>query len=272
MPIKNFKPITPGQRFKSVLIKTEITKSKPERTLILALPKISGRSKGKITQRGRGARHKRNYREIDFKRDKINISAKIAAIEYDPNRSAAIALLHYIDGEKKYILAPTGIKIGQNVISGEKAQIKVGNALPLGKIPIGTVVHNVELTPGAGGQLARSAGGNAIISAREGNWVHLKLPSKEIRKILASCYATIGQLSNIDWKNLSAGKAGKSRHRGRRPHVRGVAMDPGSHPHGGGEGRSGTGMNPKTRHGKRAFGKTRKLNKPSNKFILKRRK
>lgn len=272
MALKVFNPTTPGQRFKVILESSRITKTRPEKSLTAPLAKSSGRSKGLVTVKGRGGRHKRNLRMIDFKRDKRDVPAVVAAIEYDPNRSANIALLHYKDGEKRYILAPVDLKIGEEIISSEKADIQPGNALPLCKIPIGTTVHNVELIPGAGGQIVRSAGSGAIISAREGDWVHLKLPSKEIRKIHSKCFASIGQVGNIDWKNIVFGKAGRSRHLGMKPHVRGVAMDPGSHPHGGGEGKSGTGMNPKTPSGKRAFGKTRKRNRPSTKFILQRRK
>jgi len=272
MALRVFKPLTPGQRFKSSLITEDITKTKPEKSLVTPLPKTSGRSLGKVTVKGRGGRHKRSFRMIDFKRDKRDISAKVAAIEYDPNRSANIALLHYKDGEKRYILAPVGLKVGEEVSAGEKVEVKAGNALPLAKIPVGTIIHNIELIPGAGGCIVRSAGSGAILAAKEGNLIHVKLPSKEIRKIYASCWATIGQVANIDWKNILQGKAGRSRHLGRRPHVRGVAMDPRSHPHGGGEGKSGTGMNPKTPTGKRAFGKTRNPNKPSSRFILSRRK
>jgi len=272
MLYKQFNPTTPGQRFKIGLGFGEITKTRPEKTLISRLNKVSGRSNGKITQRGIGGGHKRNLRDIDFKRNKRDIEASVVAIEYDPNRTANIALLYYKDGEKRYIIAPSGLKVGDKLISAEKTPIKPGNAMPLGKMPIGTVVHNLELTPGRGGQIVRSAGAGAIVAAKEGKFVHVKLPSKEVRKIHAACFATIGQIGNIDWKNTSLGKAGKSRHMGRRPKVRGVAMDPNSHPHGGGEGKSGTGMNPKTRSGKPAFGKTRNRNKTSSKFILSRRK
>jgi len=273
MKLRIYKPTTPGQRFKSSLLFEEITKSKPEVSLITHLPRTSGRSNGKVTVQGRGGRHKRNLRNIDFRRDKKDIKAQVAAIEYDPNRTANIALLHYKDGEKRYILAPYGLKVGTQVVSSEKAEIKPGNALPLGKIPIGTVVHGIELVPGQGGQIARSAGVGAIIAAKGGSWVHLKLPSKEVRKINSASFATVGQIGNIDWKAVSSGKAGRSRNRGIKPHVRGVAMDPRSHPHGGGEGKSGTGMNPKTPTGKPAMGnKTRNKNKPSSKFILSRRK
>ncbi|KKR48667.1 MAG: 50S ribosomal protein L2 [Candidatus Curtissbacteria bacterium GW2011_GWA1_40_16] len=272
MSLRVFKPTTPAQRFKSGLNFEEITKTRPEKSLTRSLAKTSGRSFGKVTQRGIGGGHKQNFRLIDFKRNKRGIIASVASIEYDPNRTANIALLHYEDGEKRYILAPQDLKVGSKVVADEKTEIKAGNAMPLGKMPIGTVIHNVELIPGAGGSIVRSAGTGAIIAAREGNYVHLKLPSKEIRKVHVSCYATIGQIGNIDWKNISLGKAGRSRHLGRRPKVRGVAMDPASHPHGGGEGKSGTGMNPKTRTGKSAFGKTRSRKKPSSKFILSRRK
>ena len=272
MAIKIYKPTTSSQRFKTGVKYEEITKTKPEKTLIKRLTKTAGRSNGVVTLRGRGGGHKRNLRVVDFKRKKRDIAAIVAAIEYDPNRSANIALLHYQDGEKNYILAPQTIRIGDKITSGEKVEVKVGNAMPLKNMPIGSFVHNVELIPGAGGQIARGAGAAAIIAAREGKWVHLKMPSKEVRRVHGDCYATLGQLGNIDWKNISLGKAGRSRHFGRRPKVRGVAQDPGSHPHGGGEGRSGVGMNPKTPTGKPAFKKTRNRNKPSTRFILSRRK
>lgn len=272
MALRVIKPTTPGQRFKTYLVFDEITKTKPEKSLLRPLAKSQGRSFGKVTTRGKGGGHSRNFRDIDFRRDKRDILATVAAIEYDPNRSANIALLHYVDGEKRYILSPIDLKIGDHVVTSEKAEIKAGNALPLGKMPIGTLVHNIELVPGSGGLIVRSAGAAATVAAKEGNWVHLKLPSKETRKINAACLATIGQLGNVDWKNISFGKAGRLRHLGKKPKVRGVAQDPGSHPHGGGEGRSGTGMNPKTPWGKPAFRKTRKPKKPSSKFILKRRK
>ncbi|MBI3283132.1 50S ribosomal protein L2 [Candidatus Curtissbacteria bacterium] len=271
--LKVYKPQTPGQRFKSTLVTDEITKTKPEKSLVAKLTKTGGRSLGRVAVRGIGGGHKRNLRLIDFRRDKRDIPAKVAAIEYDPNRSANIALLHYTDGEKRYVLAPVGLKVRAEVIAGETSPIKPGNALPLGKMPIGTVVHSVELIPGHGGQIVRSAGAGAIVAAKEGNWVHLKLPSKEVRKVHVSCYATIGQVGNLDWKSISIGKAGRARHMGKKPKVRGVAMDPGSHPHGGGEGRSGIGMHPKTPWGKPAMGKkTRNRNKPSSKFILERRR
>jgi len=273
MLLKIIKPTTPGQRFKSFLNFDEITKTKPEKSLTRRLNKTAGRSNGVVTQRGIGGGAKRNLRIIDFKRDKKDVPARVAAIEYDPNRTANIALLHYLDGEKRYILSPIGLAVGQNVQAGDKAAILPGNALPLSKIPVGTIIHNIELIPGTGGQIVRSAGSSAIIAAKEGNYIHVKLPSKEVRKINAACYATVGQVGNVDWKNISIGKAGRSRHMGKRPKVRGVAMDPRSHPHGGGEGRSGTGMHPKPPTGKPAMGKkTRNPNKPSSKFILERRR
>ncbi|KKR78048.1 MAG: 50S ribosomal protein L2 [Candidatus Curtissbacteria bacterium GW2011_GWA1_40_9] len=272
MSLRVYKGITPSQRFKVAITFDEITKTRPEKTLLVNLRGNSGRTGGKITVRGKGGGHKRNFRYIDFKRNKRDIEGTIAAIEYDPNRSANIALVHYKDGEKRYILAPNILKVGDKITSAEKTPIRAGNAMPLQNMPVGTFVHNIEIMPGAGGQIVRSAGAAAIVAAKEGNYVHLKLPSKEIRKVNAKCYATIGQVGNIDWKNISLGKAGKSRHMGRRPKVRGVAMDPASHPHGGGEGKSGTGMNPKTPTGKSAFGKTRNRKKPSSKFILSRRK
>lgn len=273
MAIHVYRPTTPGQRFKTTLTFDEINKTKPERTLIVNLRRISGRSSGKVTVKGKGGRHKRNFRIIDFVRDKRDIPAKVAAIEYDPNRTANVALLHYKDGEKRYILSPASLKVGEELISSENAEIKAGNALPLSRIPIGTVVHNIELVPGAGAQIVRSAGTGASVAAKEGKFVHVKLPSKEVRKINAKSFATIGQVGNIDVKSLTLGKAGRSRHLGKKPHVRGVAMDPRSHPHGGGEGRSGTGMHPKTPTGKRAMGvKTRSKKKPSSRMIVSRRK
>lgn len=273
MALRYYRPISPSQRFKIGLKFDEITKSTPEKSLITKLNKKGGRTNGKVTAGRKSGGHKRNLRLVDFKRNKRDIEAKVASIEYDPNRSSNVALLNYKDGEKRYILAPVGLKVGQNIMTGERATISPGNALPLSRIPIGTVVHNIELMPGAGGQIVRSAGAAAVVAAREGNWVHVKLPSKEIRKIHATCIATIGQVGNIDWKNVSFGKAGKSRHLGIKPHVRGVAMDPRSHPHGGGEAKSGEGMHPKTPTGKPARGvRTRHKKKPSRRMILSRRK
>lgn len=272
MSLRVYKPTTPGLRFKTGLDFGEITKTKPEKSLVEKLNKTAGRSGGRITVKGRGGGHKRNLREIDFKRKKKEVMATVAAIEYDPNRSANIVLLHYGDGEKKYILAPIGINVGDKIQTAEKTEVKIGNAMLLKNMPIGSFVHNIEIVPGSGGKIARSAGSAGIVAAKEGKYVHVKLPSKEIRKIHGDCYATLGQIGNVDLKSVTSGKAGSYRHLGRRPHVRGVAMDPGSHPHGGGEGKSGTGMNPKTPTGKPAFRKTRSKKKPSGKFIIKRRK
>lgn len=270
--LRTYKAGTPGQRFKSTVVFDAITKTKPEKSLVSRLNRTAGRASGRVTTRGKGGGAKRNYRVIDFKRDKREVISRIAAIEYDPNRSANVALLHYVDGEKRYILAPLGVKVGDLIATGEKSEIKPGNALPLSKMPVGTVVHNIELVPGGGAKLIRSAGTGAVVAAREGAYVHIKMPSKEVRKIHSRAYATVGQIGNVDWGNISVGKAGRSRHMGKRPKVRGVAMDPGSHPHGGGEGRSGTGMHPKTPWGKPAMGKkTRNRNKPSGRWIIKRR-
>jgi large subunit ribosomal protein L2 len=236
--------------------------------------KHSGRNaSGQVVVRHQGGAHKRFVRLIDFKRDKRNIAGKVAAIEYDPNRTCDVALIQYPDGDKRYILAPQGLKVGDSIVAGEKVDLKTGNALPLSDMPVGTFVHNVELTPGKGGQLVRGAGAAAIIQAREGTFVHLKMPSGEIRRVVSSGFATVGQVGNIDWKNEQIGKAGRSRNRGIRPTVRGVAQNPRSHAHGGGEGRSGIGMpSPKTYAGRKAVGKTRNPNKHSNKYIVQRRK
>lgn len=236
--------------------------------------KNSGRdASGQVAVRHQGGEHKRFLRLIDFKRDKVGVVGKVAAIEYDPNRTCDIALVTYIDGDKRYILAPEGLRVGDSVTSGPAADVKVGNALPMSRMPLGTIVHNVELTPGRGGQMARGAGAGAIITARDGGFIHLKLPSGELRRVSEAGYATIGQVGNIDWKNEIIGKAGRSRHMGIRPSVRGVAMNPRSHPHGGGEGRSGIGMpSPKTFAGRKAVGKTRRPKKYSDKYILQRRK
>ena len=244
------------------------------RKLKIILKKQSGRdSAGRVSVRHQGGRQKRFMRVVDFKRDKFNIPGTVVGIEYDPNRSSDIALIHYRDGEKRYILAPLGLKVGNKIVSGENADIRVGNSLPLIKIPIGQPIHNIELTHGRGGQIARSAGDQAFVMAHENSYAHVKMPSGEIRKILISNFATIGQLSKIGWKDRVIGKAGTSRLMGIRPTVRGVAMNPRSHPHGGGEGRSGVGLKyPKTYVGRKAVGKTRSKKKYSNKFILKRRK
>jgi large subunit ribosomal protein L2 len=275
MGIKAYKPTSPGRRQMTVLTFEEVTKKEPEKSLLAPLKKKAGRNVyGRITVRHRGGGHKRRYRIIDFKRDKDGIPGKVAAIEYDPNRTAFIALIHYVDGEKRYIIAPHGLKVGDVIESGENVDIKVGNALPLKNIPVGTIVHNIELIPGKGGQLVRAAGAAAQLMAKEGDYVHIRMPSGEIRLINANCRATIGQVSNIDHENVKIGKAGRSRWLGRRPAVRGSAMNPVDHPHGGGEGKAPIGHpGPLTPWGKPALGyKTRKKGKASDKFIIKRRK
>lgn len=240
--------------------------------LLTIRKKHSGRSRGKVVVRHQGGAHKRFIRKIDFKRDKHTIVGRVASIEYDPNRTADIALVHYADGEKRYIIAPSELKVNAEVKSGIGVEIKVGNSLPLKSIPVGTVVHNVELAPGRGGKIARGAGTGAVVQAREGQFVHLKLPSGEVKRVSGECNATVGVISNVEWKNEVFGKAGRKRHMGIRPTVRGVAMNPRAHPHGGGEGRSGIGMNtPKTYAGRPAVGKTRNPKKYSNSTILKRR-
>lgn len=253
----------------------ELTKKKPLKPLTKILYKTGGRdASGKISVRHIGGRHKRFYREVDFKRDKFNILGKVASIEYDPNRTSFIALINYTDGEKRYILAPTGLILGDTIISGEKVEVKVGNALPLKSIPVGTPIHNIELIPGKGGQIVRSAGSSAALMAVEGNFAQVRLASGEVRRISKEAMATVGAVSNADWKNSLWGKAGRIRHFGIRPTVRGVAMSPRDHPHGGGEGRSGIGMSsPKSPWGKKTLGKrTRKKSKSSNKYIVQRRK
>ena len=275
MPVKTVKPTTPGQRQKSVSTFEEITKSKPEKSLVRPLKKSGGRNnKGRITSRRRGGGHKRQYRIIDFKRNKFDIPAKVVAIEYDPNRSARIALLHYTDGEKRYILSPYGIKVGDQVISSQKkAPLKIGNCLPLSKIPSGLFVHNVELVPGKGAQMVRSAGVGAQVLAKDAGMVTLKLPSGEVRMVDEKCMVTIGEVGNKSHETVKIGKAGRSRWLGRRPKVRGVAMNPVDHPMGGGEGKSSGGRHPTTPWGKPTKGyKTRKKNKASNRYITKRRK
>ncbi len=274
MAIKKFRPTSPARRHMTVSAFDEITKHTPEKSLLVPLKYKAGRnSDGRITVRHRGGRVKRKYRIIDFKRDKDGIPAKVAGIEYDPNRSANIALLHYVDGEKRYIIAPYGLKDGDIVMSGPDADIKVGNALALRDIPVGTVIHNIELTPGKGGQLVRAAGNSAQLMAKEGKYAHVRLPSGEVRLILLDCKATIGQVGNIDHENITIGKAGRKRHMGFRPSVRGSAMNPVDHPHGGGEGRAPIGMpSPVTPWGKPTLGyKTRKKSKKSNQYIVRRR-
>lgn len=273
MAIKKFKPTSPGRRTMTVSTFEEITSTEPEKSLLEPIKKNAGRNaQGKLTVRHQGGGHKKMYRVIDFKRNKDGIPAKVATIEYDPNRSARIALLHYVDGEKTYILAPNGIKVGDTIISGAEADIKTGNNLPLRNIPVGTQVHNIELKPLKGAQIVRSAGGSAQLMAKEGDYATLRLPSGEMRMVHIECKATIGQVGNLDHENISIGKAGRSRWMGERPTVRGVVMNPVDHPHGGGEGRSPIGRNPVTPWGKPALGaKTRKKKNPTDKMIVKRR-
>jgi large subunit ribosomal protein L2 len=273
MSIRKLKPTTPGQRSKSVSAFEEINRGTPEKALTKGLNKKSGRNNlGRITIRRRGAGHKRRFRVIDFKRDKADIQAKVAFIEYDPNRSARIALLHYADGEKRYILAPDGITVGDTILAGDGADIFPGNALRLAKIPVGTIIHNVEMQPGRGGQMCRSAGTYAQLVAKEEKYALLRLPSGEVRKILATCKATVGQVGNTDHEQISIGKAGRNRWLGKRPKVRGVAMNPVDHPLGGGEGKSSGGRHPCTPWGKPTKGyKTRNRRKQSTKLIVKRR-
>jgi large subunit ribosomal protein L2 len=273
--IKIYKPTSPGRRFVTGSTFEEITKKQPEKQLLRPLKKHGGRNnQGRITVRHQGGGHKRRFREVDFKRNKDGIPAKVAAIEYDPNRSARIALLYYVDGEKRYILAPVGLAVGDDVMSGPQADIKPGNALPLSHIPVGTTVHNVELVPGRGAKIVRSAGAAAQLLAREGRMATLRLPSGETRMVLAACKATVGQVGNVEHENTTVGKAGRSRWLGKRPSVRGVVMNPVDHPHGGGEGRAPVGRKVQmTPWGKPARGvKTRKKNKESDRLIIKRRK
>lgn len=273
MGIIKLKPVTPGTRFRSNFSFEEITKDKPEKSLTVAIKKSGGRNNlGRVTSRHRGGGHKRKYRIIDFRRNKIGVPAKVFSIEYDPNRTARIALLHYADGEKRYIIAPEGLKVGATVTSGPGSEIVVGNALPLKEIPLGSFVHNVEMKPGKGGQLGRSAGSSLQLLAKEGDYAQLKMPSGEIRKIRLECMATYGVVSNAEHENISLGKAGRSRWLGIRPHVRGVAMNPIDHPMGGGEGKTSGGGHPVSPWGQKSKGlKTRKRKKESNKFIIKRR-
>jgi len=274
MSIKKLKPVTPGTRFRTNFTFEEITKTEPEKSLVVSLKKSGGRNNlGRVTARHRGGGHKRKYRIIDFKRDKFGISAKVVAIEYDPNRSSRIALLHYADGEKRYIIAPDGLKVGDIITSGSGSEIKIGNALPLKEMPLGSFVHNVELKPGKGGQIGRSAGSSLQLMAREGDYATLKLPSGEVRMVRVDCMATYGSVGNAIHENISLGKAGRSRWLGRRPHTRGVAMNPVDHPMGGGEGKTSGGGHPVSPWGQKAKGlKTRKRKKQSNKLIIKRRK
>lgn len=274
MPVKGYKPTSPGRRQMTVLDFATLTKKEPERRLLVPLRRHAGRNfQGKITVRHRGGGAKRYYRIVDFRRRKDGVPGRVAALEYDPNRSAHLALIHYADGEKRYILAPYGIAVGDKVEAGEQADIRSGNTLPLRHIPVGSVIHNIELKPGRGGQLARAAGAAAQLMAKEGDYGHVRLPSGEVRLIHLDCRATIGQVGNLDHENVVVGKAGRNRWRGIRPTVRGVVMNPVDHPHGGGEGKSPIGRHPVTPWGKPALGvKTRKKNKPSDKMIVKRRK
>lgn len=273
MALKKFKPVTPGSRFRSVTAKEAVTRKGPEKSLTEPLKRTGGRNHhGRITVRRRGGGNKRRYRKVDFRRDKHGVSGRVAEIEYDPNRSAFIALVHYDDGEKRYVLHVRGMSPGDVVESGPEADIRPGNALPLERIPLGTVVHNVEMKPGKGGQMARSAGAGVQVVAKEGDYVTLRLPSTEVRRIHKRCYATVGQVGNVDHNLRTLGKAGASRWRGRRPKVRGVAMNPVDHPLGGGEGKASGGRPPTTPWGKPEGTKTRKKRKASNKFIVRGRK
>lgn len=272
MAVKLIKPTSPGRRFQTYSTFKEITAQQPEKSLLKPIKKSGGRNaQGRITARYRGGGHKRRYRVVDFKRDKADIPARVATIEYDPNRSARIALLHYADGEKRYILAPVGMQVGDILTSSETADIKPGNSLPLSRIPTGTIVHNVELRPGKGGQMARSAGSAVQVMAKEGKYAHIRMPSGEVRRVLVGCKATIGQVGNIDYENVSLGKAGRRRWLGRLPRVRGVAMNPVDHPHGGGEGKSSGGRHPVTPWGAPTKGYRTRKPKPTDRLIVKRR-
>jgi large subunit ribosomal protein L2 len=273
MPTKVYKPTSPGRRGMTVSTFEEITRSRPEKSLLRPLKKSAGRNyRGKITVRHRGGGHKRRYRVLDFKRDKIGVPGRVASIEYDPNRSARIALVVYADGAKRYIIAPVGLLVGDVVMSGPEAEIRVGNSLPISNIPVGTTIHNVELHIGKGGQLVRAAGTSAQLLAKEGRYAHVRLPSGEVRLVNIQCMATIGQVGNTEHGNIRLGKAGRKRWLGFRPSVRGSAMDPGSHPHGGGEGRSPIGMSsPKSPWGKPTLGKKTRRNKSTDKWIARRR-
>lgn len=272
MATKKFKPTSPARRFLTVSDFAEITAKKPEKSLLKPVKKTGGRNAhGIITSRRRGGGHKRLYRVIDFKRDKIGVPAKVASIEYDPNRSARIALLHYFDGEKRYIIAPENLSVGDIVQAGIDADIKPGNALPLANIPVGTVIHNIELKKNGGARLVRTAGAGAQLMAKEGDYAHIRLPSGEVRLVRQECMATIGQVGNVEHENITIGKAGRTRWLGKKPSVRGVAMNPVDHPHGGGEGRSSIGRDPVTPWGKPALGHRTRKKKPSDRLIIKRR-
>ncbi len=273
MAVKKYKPTTPGQRGMTGYTFEEITKKTPERSLIIPLRKTGGRNAhGRVTVRHRGGGHRRFIRIIDFKRDKLGVPARVAAIEYDPNRTARLALLFYVDGAKRYIVAPLGVKVGDVLVSGPDAEIKTGNALPIANIPVGTMVHNIEMKEGKGAQMVRSAGASAQVLAKEGDYAQIRLPSGEVRLIRQACYATIGQVGNVDHSNIKLGKAGRKRHMGIRPTVRGSAMNPNDHPHGGGEGRQPIGMpSPKSPWGKKTLGKKTRRNKATDKYIMRRR-
>jgi large subunit ribosomal protein L2 len=273
MPIKVYKPTSPGRRDMSVSTFEEITHTQPEKSLVRSLKKHGGRNfRGKITVRHQGGGHKRRYRLIDFKRDKFGVPGRVSTIEYDPNRSARIALVVYVDGEKRYIIAPVGLKVGDMIMSGPDAEVREGNALPIANIPVGSIIHNIELHIGKGGQLARAAGTSAQLLAKEGRYSTIRLPSGEVRLVNVECMATLGQVGNTDHGNISLGKAGRKRWLGIRPSVRGSAMDPASHPHGGGEGRSPIGMSsPKSPWGKPTLGKKTRRNKSTDKWIVRRR-
>ena len=274
MAVKKYKPTSPGMRGRTGYTFVEITKSKPERSLVVKKRKHSGRNMyGRITVRHRGGGHRRKLRIVDFKRDKHDIPARVAAIEYDPNRTARLALLFYVDGEKRYIIAPLGLQVGDMVVAGSDVDIRPGNSLPISRIPTGTMIHNIELKPGRGAQMVRSAGASAQLLAKEGDYAQVRLPSSEVRLVHQNCYATIGQVGNLDHGTIKLGKAGRKRHMGIRPTVRGSAMSPRDHPHGGGEGRSGIGMpSPKSPWGQKTLGKKTRRNKTTNKYIVRRRR
>ena len=273
MAVKKYKPTTPGQRGMTGYTFEEITKKTPERSLIIPLRKTGGRNAhGRVTVRHRGGGHRRFIRIVDFKRDKLGVPARVAAIEYDPNRTARLALLFYADGAKRYIIAPLGVKVGDTLVSGPEAEIRAGNSLPIANIPVGTMVHNIEMKEGKGAQMVRSAGASAQVLAKEGDYAQIRLPSGEVRLIRQACYATIGQVGNVDHSNIKLGKAGRKRHMGIRPTVRGSAMNPNDHPHGGGEGRQPIGMpSPKSPWGQKTLGKKTRRNKDTDKYIVRRR-
>jgi large subunit ribosomal protein L2 len=272
MPLRSYKPTSAGRRFQTRPTFEEITTTEPHKPLLEAKQRISGRNnQGRLTVRHRGGGQKRFYRRIDFKRDKFDVPAKLATVEYDPNRSARVGLLHYADGEKRYMLVPNGLNVGDTIVAGPGAEARVGNSLPLKNIPLGTTIHNIEIVPGRGGQMVRSAGTAAQLLAKEGDYAQVRMPSGEVRRVDLRCMATIGQVGNLDHENQSLGKAGRSRHMGRRPQTRGVAMTPRDHPHGGGEGKSPTGMPPKTPWGQPAMGHRTRRNKITGQNIVRSR-